>query len=171
MTDRDLELALPNDEATDELGAALARGFPGAQAAGSALHLKGDLGAGKTRCVRSMLRTWGVAGLIRSPTFTLVETYPLGALTCVHADLYRLGGPLEVEALGLREYMSPAHLLLVEWPEKAGGALPLADLELTLEFAGGGRHARLHPGTPLGVHWLHNLRSDSRLISYLTNLT
>src|SRR6202030_4055530 len=98
-----LEFALPDALATEALGAALARAYAGGTsgagaAAGSAvIYLHGELGAGKPTCVRSLLRTLGVAGLIRSPTYTLVESYPLGKLTCVHVDLYRLETLTEVD--------------------------------------------------------------------------
>ncbi len=73
----DLQLTLPDAAATEILGVALARTFPGAERSSAALYLEGDLGAGKTTCVRALLRSCGVSGLIRSPTYTLVETYRL----------------------------------------------------------------------------------------------
>jgi tRNA threonylcarbamoyladenosine biosynthesis protein TsaE len=166
-----IELTLADNAATEELGAALARAFPGADEGSVACHLKGDLGAGKTTCVRSLLRTLGVSGLVRSPTYTLLETYRLDSLTCVHIDLYRVEGAAAVEELGLRDFLTRAHLLLIEWPEKGGGALPQPDLVLTLEFAATGRAARLEASTPHGMKWLDNLRSDTSLIRYVSNLT
>jgi len=175
MTVFDVELGLPDAAATEILGAALARAFPGAQQASAALYLEGDLGAGKTTCVRALLRSCGVIGLIRSPTYTLVETYRLDGstppLTCVHVDLYRLEGAGQVEELGLRDFLTAGHLLLIEWPQKGAGSLPPPDLEISLEFAAGGRRARLHAGTRQGEAWLGNLRDDARLASYLSNLT
>jgi tRNA threonylcarbamoyladenosine biosynthesis protein TsaE len=166
-----LELTLPDSAATEFVGAALARTFPGASQAYAALYLKGDLGAGKTTCVRSMLRAFGVSGLIRSPTYTLIETYRLEMLTCVHVDLYRLRGPMEADELGLRDFLSPGFLLIVEWPEKGGGALPIGDLEASLTYAEGGRHCELRAQTSRGSEWMLNLRYDSSLRSYLSNLT
>jgi tRNA threonylcarbamoyladenosine biosynthesis protein TsaE len=171
----DVELALPDAAATEILGVSFARTFPGAEQSSAALYLEGDLGAGKTTCVRALLRSCGVSGLIRSPTYTLVETYRLGGrtppLTCVHVDLYRLQGAAEVEELGLRDYLTAGHLLLIEWPQKGAGSLPPPDLKISLEFAANGRHARLHAGTERGAAWLGNLRDDARLASYLSNLT
>lgn len=168
-----LEFTLTDAEATEALGAALARTFPGASTGSASLHLEGDLGAGKTTCVRSLLRTLGVSGLIRSPTFTLVETYRLAGLTCVHADLYRLDGTAEVEELGLRDFLESDCLLLVEWPSKGAGALPPPDVEVALSFAdpAAGRTARLRARGALGGSWLGNLRNDTSLIPYLSNLT
>ena len=64
-------------------------------------------------------------------------------MTCIHVDLYRLHAPLEVDELGLRDYLNPGCLMLIEWPEKGGDAVPAADLELTLEYAHAGRRATL----------------------------
>jgi tRNA threonylcarbamoyladenosine biosynthesis protein TsaE len=161
MEDSEIELALRDSAATDALGAALARAFPGADDGCAALYLRGDLGAGKTTCVRSLLRTLGVTGLIRSPTYTLVETYRLDTLTCVHVDLYRLEGSAQVDELGLRDFMSPGHLLLIEWPDKGASALPLADAELTINYAPDGRRALLRAPTKRGSSWLRDLRYDA----------
>src|SRR5882762_2148671 len=136
-----MELNLPDSSVTEALGRALARSFPGAAQTAAVVYLQGELGAGKTTCVRSLLRALGVTGLVRSPTYTLVETYGLGVLTCVHVDLYRLQALTEVDELGLRDLVGPGCLLLVEWPERGGAALPPADLNLTLLYAGDGRQA------------------------------
>jgi tRNA threonylcarbamoyladenosine biosynthesis protein TsaE len=171
----EVELTLPDTAATEVLGVSLARTFPGAERSSAALYLEGDLGAGKTTCVRALLRSCGVSGLIRSPTYTLVEAYRLDGrtppLTCVHVDLYRLEGAGQVEELGLRDFLTAGHLLLIEWPQKAAGSLPPPDLEISLAFAAAGRRARLQAGTELGTAWLRNLRDDPRLASYLSNLT
>jgi tRNA threonylcarbamoyladenosine biosynthesis protein TsaE len=137
----------------------------------AAAYLSGDLGSGKTTCVRSLLRTLGVVGLIRSPTYALIEAYRLAALTCVHVDLYRLQGPPEVDELGLRDFLSVGCLLLVEWPDKGRGVLPRPDLELTFTYDGTGRRARLRSESPRGAAWMQNLRQDARLSSYVSNLT
>ena len=150
-----------------QLGAAQISGtLPGA-----VVYLQGDLGAGKTTCVRSLLRTLGVMGLVRSPTYTLVETYRLAALTCVHVDLYRLQMLTEVDELGLRDLVGPGCLLLVEWPEKGTAALPPADLDLKLSYAGESRQASLSARTSQGSAWLRNLGHDNSLAPYVSNLT
>ncbi len=192
-----MDFNLPDSSATESLGQALARAFPIAAAEsrasqpdasqlgasqpgasrstasppGAVVYLQGDLGAGKTTCVRSLLRALGVAGLVRSPTYTLVETYSLASLTCVHVDLYRVQGLAEIDELGLRDLIGPGCLLLVEWPEKGAAALPAADLDLRLEYAGDSRRARLSAKTPLGSAWLQNLGRDNRLTPYVSNLT
>jgi tRNA threonylcarbamoyladenosine biosynthesis protein TsaE len=158
---------LADSSVTEALGRALARALPAAMHAsavqpgagqkGAVMYLQGDLGAGKTTCVRSLLRTLGVAGLVRSPTYTLVETYHVPGLTCVHVDLYRLQTLSEVDELGLRDLLGPDCLLLVEWPERGGSALPPADLDLRLAYAGDARQACALALTPLGGEWLGNL--------------
>ncbi len=164
--------ALREAAATTALGAALARALPRpTAAAGTVLHLHGDLGAGKTTSVRGLLQALGVTGKVRSPTYTLVETYLPAGLTCLHVDLYRLGSALEVEELGLREQAQPGSLFLIEWPEKGGQAVPQPDLELALAYAGAGRRAELRARTATGEAWLKNLELDSSLSTYLLNLT
>jgi tRNA threonylcarbamoyladenosine biosynthesis protein TsaE len=161
MAVSDLDFVLPDASATEALGISLARTFPGAEQTSAALFLEGDLGAGKTTCVRAFLRACGVSGLIRSPTYTLVETYRLDGrvppLTCVHVDLYRLAGAGQVYELGLRDFLRAGHLLLVEWPQKGAGALPSPDLELSFEFAASGRHVRLHDASARGMAWVRDL--------------
>ena len=174
MSDSAIEFLLPDALATETLGAALARAYTGGiavDAGGAVIYLHGELGAGKTTCVRSLLRALGVAGLIRSPTYTLVEAYPLPGINCVHVDLYRLAGPDAVEELGLRDYLGSDCLLLVEWPARGGSALPLPDLVLTLTYLDAARRARLEAMTAPGRRWAAKLRHDTSLTSYLSNLT
>jgi tRNA threonylcarbamoyladenosine biosynthesis protein TsaE len=172
MAESEIDFALPDAAATDVLGAALGAGLPSSAHGGYVvLYLHGELGAGKTACVRSLLRACGVTGLIRSPTFTLVEAYRTEHLTYVHVDLYRLRGPLEVDELGLRDYLIPGCLLMIEWPEKATAGLPPADVELTLQHAPIGRDAAARARSELGEKWLRNLRMDTRLGPYVSNLT
>jgi tRNA threonylcarbamoyladenosine biosynthesis protein TsaE len=176
-----MELNLADSGVTECLGKALARAFPiaadadadaaAAVGTGAVVYLRGELGAGKTTCVRSLLRTLGVTGLVRSPTYTLVETYALPGLTCVHVDLYRLLTPTEVDELGLRDLVGPGCLMLVEWPEKGGAPLPPADLDLTLRYAQDGRQATLRANTPVGIEWMKNLGRDTSLSSYVSNIT
>jgi tRNA threonylcarbamoyladenosine biosynthesis protein TsaE len=171
-----MDFNLADSSVTDALGEALARAFAGTAPApggppGGVLYLRGDLGAGKTTCARSLLRALGVVGLVRSPTYTLVETYELAGLTCIHVDLYRLQSLTEVDELGLRDLVGASCLLLVEWPDRGGAALPPADLAVVLNYAGEGRQAHVTSHSPLGSRWLENLGSDTSLRGYLSNLT
>jgi tRNA threonylcarbamoyladenosine biosynthesis protein TsaE len=152
-------------------GLPVASAPPPAPALGAVLYLEGELGAGKTTCARSLLRACGVGGLVRSPTYTLVETYATPVLTCVHVDLYRLGAESEAEDLGLRDLAGPGVLLMVEWPERGGAAVPRADLGLSLSYEGQARRAQLRPFTPVGQVWVRNLGDDTRLAPYVSNIT
>jgi len=171
MSERAIELKLRDTGATESLGTALAQAFVAAGRGAAVLHFEGELGAGKTTCVRSLLRTLGVVGPIRSPTYTLIEVYALAALTCVHVDLYRLRGSAEVEDLGLRDYLDGECLLLVEWPEKGGTALPPADVALALDYHQEARVGRLTARSRLGLRLLEKLGADTSLSAYVPNLT
>jgi tRNA threonylcarbamoyladenosine biosynthesis protein TsaE len=170
MTKTHLEFDLPDSAVTESLGAALARAFPGARV-GAVLYLRGELGSGKTTCARSLLHALGVSGIVRSPTYTLVDTYSVADLNCVHVDLYRLRSSAEVEELGLRDLTGSNYLMLIEWPERGGDAVPAADLDLQLRYAGESRVARLSAMSEVGDGWLAKLALDTSLVPYVSNLT
>ena len=97
------------------------------------VYLQGPLGAGKTTLVRALLRRWGESGAVRSPTYTLIEPYMLGSRAVFHLDLYRIVDAEELEYLGLREIITqPQTVCLIEWPERAQGALPPAHITITI---------------------------------------
>ena len=150
-----MQLLLPTAENTEALGRALALTRP----AQAVVHLQGDLGAGKSTLARALLRALGVEGAIRSPTYTLVERYPIPEGEAWHLDLYRIGDVGELDFLGLDEAV--ATLWLVEWPERAGSALPQADLRIELANEGQGRVALLLAGSDEGAVWLARLAAHS----------
>lgn len=143
--DLPLDLSLPDDAATrrlgEDLGLALRRG--------DALALRGGLGAGKSTLARALIRA--LAGdpelEVPSPTFTLAQLYPTEP-PVAHFDLYRLGGPDELDELGFEDALAEG-AVLVEWPEKAASRLPAAALTVALSIDGSGRRARLQGRGPL----------------------
>jgi tRNA threonylcarbamoyladenosine biosynthesis protein TsaE len=128
-------LSLPDAATTERAGRALAPVLT----PGMVVTLAGDLGAGKTTLVRGVLRAMDIEGAIKSPTYTLVEPYAVSSLYLYHFDFYRLKDPEEWEAAGFREYFGKHAICLVEWPERARGLLPHADLELVLTISDPGR--------------------------------
>lgn len=137
---------LPDDAATQSLGARLARVLgPGLN-----VWLIGDLGAGKTTLTRGLLRELGFFGRVKSPTYTLVELYPFSRFNLYHFDLYRFADPDEWEDAGFREYFNDTSLCLVEWPEKGGDLLPAPDIQVRLEILDAGRLARVRGLTEVG---------------------
>ena len=145
MASLTFEASLPHPDDTDKLGARLADAVSkeaGAVAGhGLAVRLEGNLGAGKTSLVRAMLRRLGFAGPVKSPTFSLVETYPVAGLTLNHFDFYRFEEPEEFEDAGFRDLFGPGFVSATEWTEKASPYVPDADLV---------RRAVLKGLTPLG---------------------
>lgn len=144
------QLRLDDGDATERLGAQLGATLP----ARAIVFLHGPLGAGKSCLARAMLRSLGVVGPVKSPTYTLVERYALDEGQAAHLDLYRIAESAELEFLGLDELAGEARLWLVEWPERGAGALPAPDLEVSLEVDGLGRQVGLDARTPVGQAWL-----------------
>ena len=97
------------------------------------IELRGELGAGKTTFVRHLLQALGVQGRIKSPTYAVVEPYELERMNIWHFDFYRFSDPREWEDAGFRDIFSSPGLKLAEWPDKAAGLLPAADLVLRIE--------------------------------------
>lgn len=154
MTFDDIKLDqfLPDPAATDALADVFARARP----VTAIVHLQGDLGAGKSSFARAFLRALGVTGAIRSPTYTLVERYPLGdGREALHLDLYRIGDPGELEFLGIEPEL--AALWLIEWPERGTGVLPSPDLHIALAIEGEGRRLIATARSSTGEAWLAQL--------------
>jgi tRNA threonylcarbamoyladenosine biosynthesis protein TsaE len=148
VTVRHVECAVEAD--TQRLGAALAAALDGP----AVIHLRGDLGAGKSTLARALVQALVPGTRVKSPTYTLVESYatPKGAIH--HLDLYRVADPSELEALGVRDL---GGVVLIEWPERGGWAAPRPDLTIALAYAGEGREAAVTAGTPAGERLLVEL--------------
>lgn len=149
---------LHDEAATAALGAALARAI----APGLAIHLHGDLGAGKTALTRALLHAAGHTGTVKSPTYTLSEPYTVQldgrSVQVIHFDLYRMGSPEEFLDAGFREDFDGDNICIVEWPEKADPVLPPPDLRITLAVAGAGRDVELQASSALGLSCLQRLK-------------
>lgn len=131
---------LPDEAATVAAGSAVGR----ALSTGAVVFLTGDLGAGKTTFTRGALRALGHVGSVKSPTYTLCEPYDLSnAGQLCHLDLYRLSNPEELEFLGIRDYVASGAVLLIEWPSKGEGWLPIPDLQVALRESGDGRELKI----------------------------
>jgi len=153
-----LKVELPDERATLALGAALAQ----VMEPGLVIYLRGDLGAGKTTVVRGLVRALGWQGPVRSPTYTLVEVYAVSRLDLHHFDFYRFHDPREWIDAGFRESFNGRTSSLIEWPERAGGMLPPADVEIALALHGEGRSAELTSRSIRGQKLLTLLEERSR---------
>lgn len=129
------------------------------------IGLRGELGSGKTSWVRAMLRGLGHSGRVPSPTYTLLEEYPLGELVLVHLDLYRLASGEELENLGVRDWLARPDLwLLAEWPERADRLFAHCDLIVDFRITGtSSRCVEMASGSDAGRAALGSIRDiDSR---------
>ena len=142
---------LPNEEATAVLAQEMAAALLASEALGAPLipllvYLHGDLGAGKTFFVRSLLHALGFVGRVKSPTFTLMESYSIEKgqshalnhninhkINIYHFDFYRFEGGADWRDAGFEEVLPGDGIAMVEWPEKAAG-LPIADIEITFQL-------------------------------------
>jgi tRNA threonylcarbamoyladenosine biosynthesis protein TsaE len=142
----DYALHIPDEQAMVALGGRLARVL----GPGLVVHLRGELGTGKTTLSRGLIQGLGHEGAVKSPTYTLVEPYQSLQPPVYHFDLYRLGDPGELEFMGIRDYLDGTCLCLIEWPERGGEVLPPADLVITIAADGTGRRVILRADTAQG---------------------
>ena len=135
---------------TEAVGALIARLLlDGSGVPGRHVTLSGDLGAGKTTLVRGLLRALGYTGAVKSPTFTLVESYELPPHEVHHFDLYRLPEGRPLAGIGFEDYLRPGALCLIEWPEREPRLFNSAVLGVHLAGTGETREIHVEPGDSL----------------------
>lgn len=147
---------MATETAMEALGGQLAAGC----GKGGLVYLCGELGAGKTTFARGLLHGLGHRGVVKSPTYTLIEAYTLANIFVYHFDLYRINNEEELEYAGLRDYFLPGHLCLVEWPERGAGVLPQADIQIDIGYSDAGRRVSLRPLTPWGEQMCSDLKYE-----------
>ncbi len=135
----------------------LARSLASCVGEGGVILLEGQLGAGKTTFARALLGALGVGERIKSPTYSLIESYWVPDLRVHHLDLYRIADVEELEWLGLPDLLEGTSLLLVEWPERGAGALPQPDLRLSFGHAGEHRDLTAIATSTRGIEWMRTL--------------
>jgi tRNA threonylcarbamoyladenosine biosynthesis protein TsaE len=117
------------------------------------IYLSGELGAGKTTFVRGFLQGLGLSETerVKSPTYTLLESYEIQGKAIYHFDFYRIKTPLELTYLGLEEYFTPSNICLVEWPDDFMNQLPIPDIFVFLTPHAKGRELRIESKTARGA--------------------
>lgn len=144
---------LPAESDTLAFGAALAHALE----PGLVVYLQGDLGAGKTTLARGLLRGLGHTGKVKSPSFALLEPYIFSRLYLYHFDFYRFTDARELDEAGFRDYFNSESVCLVEWPEKAAGVVPAADISIAMTMSGSGRQLEIDASTEAGRRCLERL--------------
>lgn len=154
------ELFLADEDATNLLAEQLAELITPIDSSVH-LYLTGDLGAGKTAFTRAFLRRLGVSGRIKSPSYALLESYKAAELTMYHLDFYRFSSPEEWVEAGFRDILEEKAIVIIEWPEKAGGLLPPPDLHLHLSYQDQGRQLFIKAHSIKGKRWLETLKINN----------
>lgn len=162
-TSSTFEIVLADAAATQAFAEAFAQACREASAfqPGLVVYLQGDLGAGKSFFCRAFIQQFLPGQKVKSPTYTLVESYETELGMVRHFDLYRLCDSEELAFLGLRDLLVAPFVALVEWPSKGQGELPPADLTLSLEPLGAGRCGRLTANTAAGSLILKGVQAIS----------
>ncbi|MCP3673451.1 MAG: tRNA (adenosine(37)-N6)-threonylcarbamoyltransferase complex ATPase subunit type 1 TsaE [Gammaproteobacteria bacterium] len=151
-----ISIELIDEQSTQHLGELIAKYLQ----APLICYLQGDLGVGKTRIVRAIIQSFGYAGNVKSPTYTLVEPYQLKTVSAYHFDLYRLSDPEELDYLGIRDYFDQQSICFIEWPDKGKGWLADADISIHLEYFGEGRRCLITAHTTVGILLFTKLKQN-----------
>lgn len=144
-------------EATEQLGILLAQNTP----KNAVVYLNGDLGAGKSTFARAFIQAMGYQGSVKSPTYTLLEVYPIADnKLVVHMDLYRIADPEEIEYLSMDDYEKNAAVTLIEWPEKGENFIPMPDIKLNFSLHEQGRSIEIEAQNSKAANWLESLQIE-----------
>lgn len=130
------QLKTQDDSETKALGFYIAQDFLNLKKGVlSVLFLSGELGAGKTVFTKGFLKGLGYKGMVKSPTFSIVDIYEINNFTVFHFDLYRITSPVELLEIGIEEYLEKKESLCIfEWPERAEQLLPFPDLKIEIKL-------------------------------------
>jgi len=142
--------------ADESVSDAFAQRFSVCLSAPAVIYLIGELGAGKTYFTRGVLRALGYQDAVKSPTYTLVESYQLAQMTIHHFDLYRITDPEELEFIGLDQYFNKDSLVFIEWPARGEPLLSDADIKLEFHYRDKGREVSVSTLSARGEALLAN---------------
>ena len=143
-----MNLVLKDLHGTQELGRKLAQCCSNLESS-CVIYLIGELGAGKTTLAQNFIGYFGF-DKVKSPTYTLVESYQNESIDIHHFDCYRLSDPEELEYIGIREYLKPNSLQLIEWPELGKGAIAHSDISINISGSGDIRTVSITSQTKIG---------------------
>ena len=113
------------------------------------IYLIGNLGAGKTTIAQNFIKYYGFEK-VKSPTYSLVESYQNDEINIHHFDCYRLNDPEELEYIGMREYFLDGHIQLFEWPDLGKGMIPNPDISISLSGKDDKRKITITAHTDIG---------------------
>ena len=147
---------LPTELMTEQL----AKRFASCLVSPMVLTFTGEIGAGKTTFIRATLRALGVTSAIKSPTFSLVESYQVSNLQLHHFDLYRIHDETELDYIGFRDFFAGSSIFFIEWPENARHYLDRADIRFSLVTKGAGRELHAQALSSAGVKILSCLSGE-----------
>lgn len=149
-------IELPTERESKEMAARMAECI----VSPAVITFSGEIGAGKTTMIRSMLQALGVQTVIKSPTFSLVESYQGEAVQIHHFDLYRIEDETELDFIGFRDYFRGNAICCIEWPERAPRYLSQPDLGIHLSIKGAGREVELTAYSSVGSSVLVSLTGE-----------
>jgi len=127
------------------------------------IHLQGDLGSGKTTISKGIMEGIGYSGLVKSPTFAIVEVYDSAELTIFHFDLYRLNSEKELLEIGFQDYLDQQNSISIfEWPQNGGSTLPPPCIEISLNSDENNQNSRL-----INIRFKNNLNELQKSLNLI----